>query len=334
MVLPPASTPASRRHPKPARQVAPFTRADDLPPQASLQEHELVSLLQAMVGNVWSGTENDGVLVKAVTLAFAAGKTHESVLEAARQHDHGKQIEGRFLHEIVHKAKAVGRTADIAAVGVQARDVPPATQSAQTYLRQALYSALRHVVTAVQTGTGDAAQFAADSDIDQAAQTLEEAFCSIVDDRLASLAMPESASASFSAPEAYVPGYDAAVEAGAQARTDILKRADMLNSEEIAHRLGVTRETVNQRRRNGELLALQHEGRGFRYPSWQIEPGVREHLAELLAELGEGTNPWSAYLFFTQANPLLKGKSPLEALKAGKSSAALRAASAMREELA
>ena len=201
---------------------------------------------------------------------------------------------------------------------------PPHGGVPQSVLRDAL----KNVVVAVQAS----ANGARDSEIEQAAQTIEAAFTQIVDERLAARAAPQEVR--FVLPENYVPGYQAAVEAGAQARTTIFKRADMLSSQDIGDKLGVSRETVNQRRHARQLLALQHEARGFRYPAWQIEPGVRDAIAGVLAELGEDTDPWAAYLFFTQSNPLLGGNTPLEALKEGATANVLRAAAGMREELA
>lgn len=201
--------------------------------------------------------------------------------------------------------------------------------------RVALRDALKNVMVAAQASANGARLRkgrAPYDEIERAAQTIEAAFTQIVDERLAARATPQELR--FVVPENYVPGYEAAVEAGAQARTTIFKRTDMLSSQDIGDKLGLSRETVNQRRHARQLLALQHEARGFRYPAWQIEPGVRDAIADLLAELGENTDPWAAYLFFTQPSPLLGGKTPLKALKAGATADVLRAAAGMREELA
>ena len=201
--------------------------------------------------------------------------------------------------------------------------------------RAALRAALKHVMEAAQSPPAGAAlhkRHSPSERIDLAAKTIEAALSQVIDERVDSFAAPESGR--FAAPRAYLPGYEAAVAAGAQARTDIFKRGDMLNSHDLAGKLGVSRETVNQRRRHGQLLALQHEGRGFRYPAWQIEPGVRDAMKAVLAELGKGADCWSAYLFFTQPNPLLGGATPLQALTTRKSAQVLQAASAAREELA
>ncbi len=200
--------------------------------------------------------------------------------------------------------------------------------------RTMLRDALSQVMAVTTAAVGADAQFReAQSDtIEQAAQSIEAAFSQLVDERLD--ARTTSAEVRFNAPEDFVPGYEAAVAAGAQARTEIIGRRDMLSSQALADRLGVSRETVNQRRLNRGLIALQHEVRGFRYPAWQIEPGVRAAMADLLAACGEEIDPWATYLFFTQANPLLRGKTPLQALQAGQRAAVLRAAAALHEEFA
>ena len=199
----------------------------------------------------------------------------------------------------------------------------------------ALRAALGYVMEAARATPSGAplrqGNFPSDK-IEQAAQNIEAAFYRIIDERMASRGAPEEIR--FVAPDTHAAGYEAAVAAGAQARTEIFKRGDMLNSQDVADKLGVSRETVNQRRRNRELLALRHEGRGFRYPAWQIEPGVRDAIADVLVELGDSADCWAAYLFFTQPNPLLSGATPLQALKARKSAQVLRAAAAQREELA
>lgn len=197
--------------------------------------------------------------------------------------------------------------------------------------RTMLRDALSQVMAAAQAVAGGARLRKARSDtIEQAAQSIEAAFSQLVDERLD--ARTTSAEVRFSAPEDFVPGYEAAVAAGAQARTEIIGRRDMLSSQALADRLGVSRETVNQRRLNRELIALQHEVRGFRYPAWQIEPPVRAAMAEVLAACGADLDPWASYLFFTQPEPLLRGKTPLQALRAGQRAAVLRVAVALHED--
>ena len=95
----------------------------------------------------------------------------------------------------------------------------------------------------------------------------------------------------------------------------IFARPDMLNSAAIGAKLGLGRGTVNARRNAGTLFALTHGGR-IRYPAWQLEGGALAAIPVVLRIL-KGNEPWAVYLFLTQGNPLLDGKSPLAVLQAG-----------------
>jgi hypothetical protein len=111
------------------------------------------------------------------------------------------------------------------------------------------------------------------------------------------------------------PGYQGAIDAGAAFRTG--EFAAMLSSEEMAKRLSVSRESINQWRKGKRLLGLTNGTRAVRYPAWQLEPAVRDGLAEVLPVLGD-QEPWTTYLFLTQHNPLLPANAtPLETLRDG-----------------
>lgn len=89
-----------------------------------------------------------------------------------------------------------------------------------------------------------------------------------------------------------------------------------LAAEEVAHILGITRQAVDKRRKNGRLIGLAH-GRAFRYPAWQF----REHatlpgLERALLALG-GETPWAQMVFFLGESPRLEGKRPIDALRRG-----------------
>lgn len=129
------------------------------------------------------------------------------------------------------------------------------------------------------------------------------------------------------------PGYQAAVDAGAAAKTRMFKGADMLSSDAIAEQLGVTRETVNSRRKGKELLGLTNGGRSVRYPAWQLEEAVSPHMPRLL-DILKPFDAWAVYLFFTQENPLFEGVSPLDFLRIGKVDSVMDAASSYAAEMA
>jgi hypothetical protein len=116
----------------------------------------------------------------------------------------------------------------------------------------------------------------------------------------------------------------------AVAKMDLLKRADMLTGAQLAERLGLTRATVDKRRTEGKLLALDFgTKRGFRYPAWQEDlvqdAGARATFEQVLHLLGTEGN-WSRYRFLTQVAPALGGVIPTDALRAGRREEVLHAA--------
>jgi hypothetical protein len=113
-------------------------------------------------------------------------------------------------------------------------------------------------------------------------------------------------------------------------QAEVLRRPDMLTGEELAERIGLTRATVDNRRKAHQLLALElGVKRGVRYPAWQTEmltsAATRNAFEQALAALA-GTGPWSRYRFFVTAQPALGGRTPIEAIKAGEGAAVQRAA--------
>lgn len=120
---------------------------------------------------------------------------------------------------------------------------------------------------------------------------------------------------------------------GAEARRRLLEaHGGVLSAEETAKALGMTRQGVDKRRREGKLLAVQFGKRGWRYPAWQFtEDGVVEGLEGVLGAL----KPWDGWTrigFFVTENPALDEKTPLEALKAGEVKAVERAAAIYGEQ--
>lgn len=118
-------------------------------------------------------------------------------------------------------------------------------------------------------------------------------------------------------------------------KVELLKRADMLNGEQLAAELGLSRATVDNRRQEGKLLALEFGSkRGFRFPQWQRdlveERDVRANFEAVLNRLAL-VGPWSRYRFFVQVSPALGGRTPAEALRAGEGEAVLHAAQSWAE---
>lgn len=89
--------------------------------------------------------------------------------------------------------------------------------------------------------------------------------------------------------------------------------------------LGISRQAVGQRRAAGKLLGVPAAG-GFVYPVWQFKDGsTLDGLEDILAALSEH-NAWMKLVFFLNYDSALNGKRPVDVLRGGKVSHALRAA--------
>lgn len=110
----------------------------------------------------------------------------------------------------------------------------------------------------------------------------------------------------------------------------LLKRPDMLTGEQLAKRTGLSRGTIDNRRKSHKLLALElGTKRGVRYPAWQTklvtDVSTRRAFESTLAALA-AVGPWSRYRFFTTAQPQLAGRTPIDALQTGEGDIVQRAA--------
>ena len=82
--------------------------------------------------------------------------------------------------------------------------------------------------------------------------------------------------------------------------------------------------------RDSVVAVPGHDGE-TRFPVWQFESGIRDHMPKILAALKFQDDDWGRYLFFTQSNPNLDGLTPLEALRANDVEAVINAAAAYGE---
>jgi hypothetical protein len=119
-------------------------------------------------------------------------------------------------------------------------------------------------------------------------------------------------------PEALGGGIERAEIEGARFKRETLTRPEMLPPDQAAKLAGISRQALDLRRRHGQALALSHAKRGFRYPAWQFADDIAEPLMRVLARLTH-LDCWGRYLLLIQSEPLLGGRSPLEALRAGES---------------
>jgi hypothetical protein len=102
-------------------------------------------------------------------------------------------------------------------------------------------------------------------------------------------------------------------------------------AEQVAKHLGLTRQTVNLRRKHGTLLGLDAGRHGFRYPAWQFaRTGTIAGLEQTLEAL-ERLDPWMQQAFMLGRNARLKDKRAIDVLRAGDVSSVARAASAFGE---
>lgn len=100
----------------------------------------------------------------------------------------------------------------------------------------------------------------------------------------------------------------------------------VVSSEQVAALLGITRQAVDKRRAQNQLIGLTQGRRGYGYPRFQfVGSSTLPGLEEVLKVLGAG-DPWMQLAFFVNPNDRLNGRTPEKELLAGKVDAALRAA--------
>lgn len=113
---------------------------------------------------------------------------------------------------------------------------------------------------------------------------------------------------------------------------------ETVNARDAAIRYGVagpvTPEAVKKAARERRLLAVRGKGGEMRFPVWQFreDGGLVPGLGEVLSELGQSPagEDMEAFAFFLNPNPLTGGVPPIEALRAGRKEAVMRAAAAAR----
>ena len=97
----------------------------------------------------------------------------------------------------------------------------------------------------------------------------------------------------------------------------ILKRPDMVTAEQMAERIGTTKETVNQWRKSCRIIGVTGAKRGFRYPLQQLNQFGQpyEAIPHILKKV-DGDH-WSAWRFLLERAPEL-GMTGFEALAHGR----------------
>jgi hypothetical protein len=105
---------------------------------------------------------------------------------------------------------------------------------------------------------------------------------------------------------------------GIQAKKELLNReGGVITSGQVTELLGISRQAVDKRRRQGKLLALSLGKRGYFYPVWQFsENGVLPGFETIMNVL-KNYDPWMKVVFMLNANDRLDNRTPLEELREG-----------------
>ena len=120
---------------------------------------------------------------------------------------------------------------------------------------------------------------------------------------------------------------------GFELRQEMLKKAEgVLSSEKVAELLNLSRQAVDKRRAANQLLALTQGRRGYSYPSFQFEDGKTLDGLEAVLKHLSALDPWMQLRFFISPHERLGSKTPIEALRSGRVSDAVRTASGYGEQ--
>lgn len=91
-----------------------------------------------------------------------------------------------------------------------------------------------------------------------------------------------------------------------------------LSSPQAAAMLGISRQAIDKRRRNGKIIGLPTGKNRFVYPVWQFTTGDTLQGLETALQHLSVKDPWMQTAFMLNGNLRLNGMSPLEALRQGK----------------
>lgn len=119
---------------------------------------------------------------------------------------------------------------------------------------------------------------------------------------------------------------------GLRGREELLQAGGgAVGANEAASLLGVTRQSVDNRRRANQLIGLSLGRRGYVYPLWQFtQDGTLTGLTDVLAAL-QRFSPWMQAQFMTTGDARLGGVTPIHALQGGRIQDVLKAAEAFGE---
>jgi hypothetical protein len=119
---------------------------------------------------------------------------------------------------------------------------------------------------------------------------------------------------------------------GAEGQRRLLREfGGVLSSAEVADILQISRQAVDKRRRQDQLIGLTQGKRGYAYPAWQFEGGKTVQNLEIVLDELRGHDPWMQLAFFVNPNDRLDGRTPFRLLRSGELDAVVQAAKAYGE---
>ena len=119
---------------------------------------------------------------------------------------------------------------------------------------------------------------------------------------------------------------------GARMQQDLLKASGgTLSAGQVSELLGISRQAVDKRRKQGHLLGLALGRHGYAYPAWQFDNGATVKGLEPALTALRGHDGWMQVVFFVNPNDRLRDKSPLDCLKRGEIEKVIDAALAFGE---
>jgi hypothetical protein len=96
----------------------------------------------------------------------------------------------------------------------------------------------------------------------------------------------------------------------------LVDQGELLTSSQLAEKLGITRQQVNNRRDQGVLLAVEGFRRGYLFPAWHAELRLSKVLPQVLEGL-KHVRSWDVFSFLRATYPALGGKTPIDLLREG-----------------
>jgi hypothetical protein len=112
----------------------------------------------------------------------------------------------------------------------------------------------------------------------------------------------------------------------------IEKLGGSLSVEQVSELIGISRQAVDKRRSQNQLIGLTQGKRGYAYPAFQFEDGKTLDGLKVVLDALSAHDPWMQSIFFANGNDRLNGRTPLDALRQGKTEAVVRAAEAYGEQ--